>query len=60
VPEAARLHIATGKRPEFLTTKVVPPRWATGLIERPRLLGLIAQVETIRACWIFTSTVVGS
>ncbi len=46
MPEATKLHPGTGRQPEFLTTKVVPPRRGTGLIERPRLLGLIAQVET--------------
>jgi LuxR family transcriptional regulator, maltose regulon positive regulatory protein len=37
-----------GKQPEFLTTKVLPPRAAPGLIERPRLLGLTGQLEAKR------------
>jgi LuxR family transcriptional regulator, maltose regulon positive regulatory protein len=34
-----------GKQPQLLTTKILPPRGAAGLIERPRLLALIAQLE---------------
>ena len=33
------------KQPHLLATKVLLPRPAAGLIERPRLLGLIAQVQ---------------
>ena len=40
-PEISRLG---GKRLPFLATKVVPPR-CQGLIERPRLLGLAAQLS---------------
>ena len=35
----------TGKRPYLLSTKVLLPRSATGQIERPRLHGLIAEVQ---------------
>lgn len=43
-PDALRLG---GKQLQFLTTKVVPPR-CQGLIERPRLLGMISQLSTKR------------
>jgi LuxR family maltose regulon positive regulatory protein len=33
------------KQPHLLATKVLLPRPAAGLIERPRLLGLITQVQ---------------
>jgi LuxR family maltose regulon positive regulatory protein len=33
-----------GNQPEFLTTKVLPPRRTPGLIERPRLLSLTDQL----------------
>jgi LuxR family maltose regulon positive regulatory protein len=35
----------TGKQPQLLATKIVPPRGAAGLIDRPRLLGMTAQLE---------------
>jgi LuxR family maltose regulon positive regulatory protein len=35
----------TGKQPQLLATKILPPRSAAGLIDRPRLLGLTAQLE---------------
>jgi LuxR family maltose regulon positive regulatory protein len=34
--------------PLFLATKVLPPRLPAGLIDRPRLAGLAAQIETKR------------
>jgi LuxR family maltose regulon positive regulatory protein len=40
-PDASRLG---GKQLQFLATKVVPPR-CQGLIERPRLLGMISQLS---------------
>ena len=36
-----------GKRPQTITTKVLPPR-CVGLIERPRLLDLVTEVQTKR------------
>ncbi len=35
----------TGKQPQLLATKILAPRGAAGLIERPRLLGMTAQLE---------------
>ena len=35
------------KRPQTIATKVLPPR-CVGLIERPRLLGLVTQVQAKR------------
>jgi LuxR family transcriptional regulator, maltose regulon positive regulatory protein len=43
-PDAARLG---GKQFQFLATKIVPPR-CHGLIERPRLLGMISHLSTKR------------
>jgi LuxR family transcriptional regulator, maltose regulon positive regulatory protein len=43
-PDVSRLG---GKQLQFLATKVVPPRFQ-GLIERPRLLGMISQLSTKR------------
>lgn len=37
--------LSAGIRPQPLATKILPPRGAGGLIDRPRLLGLLAQVE---------------
>ena len=38
--------IATSKTQPLLATKILPPQCAPGLIDRPRLLDLVAQVET--------------
>jgi LuxR family transcriptional regulator, maltose regulon positive regulatory protein len=38
--------IATSKTQPLLATKILPPRCAPGLIDRPRLLDLVAQVQT--------------
>jgi hypothetical protein len=35
----------TGKQPQLLVTKIEPPRGPAGLINRPRLLGLTAQLQ---------------
>jgi LuxR family transcriptional regulator, maltose regulon positive regulatory protein len=42
--DATKLHAVRANRLELLSTKLILPR-VTGLIERPRLLGLAAQVE---------------
>jgi LuxR family transcriptional regulator, maltose regulon positive regulatory protein len=36
----------TTSKTQLLATKILPPRCAPGLIDRPRLLDLVAQVET--------------
>ena len=46
-PPAADASRLGGKQLQFLATKVVPPRFQ-GLIERPRLLGMISQLSTKR------------
>ena len=38
----------TGPRPRLLTTKILLPRSVKGLIERPRLLNLVAQLQAKR------------
>ena len=38
----------TNAPPRVLVTKILPPRSAPGLIDRPRLLGLINQVQIKR------------
>jgi LuxR family maltose regulon positive regulatory protein len=40
-----------GKHPQTIATKLLPPR-SVGLIERPRLLELVTQVQTKRLCVI--------
>jgi len=40
--------MASGKQLQLLTTKVLVPRSLAGLIERPRLLGMIDQVQAKR------------
>ena len=36
----------TTSKTQLLATKILPPRCAPGLIDRPRLLDLVAQVQT--------------
>jgi ATP/maltotriose-dependent transcriptional regulator MalT len=44
---ATEYPMRTGKQPQIIATKVLPPR-CEGLIERPRLLELVTQVQTKR------------
>jgi hypothetical protein len=39
--------IATSKT-QLLATKILPPRCASGLIDRPRLVDLVVQVQNVR------------
>ena len=38
-------HMIAGKQPQLLATKFLPPRGSAGLIDRPRLVGLTAQLQ---------------